>query len=55
MNRVDRREPIVRDDADLERFVETLVTVGWIAEQLKMRSVGNVNTLQYQWQRGTRQ
>jgi hypothetical protein len=28
MNRRDRREPIVRDDADRERFVETLVTVG---------------------------
>jgi hypothetical protein len=43
MNRVDRREPIVRDDADRERFVETLVPEGWIAERLKMRSVANVN------------
>jgi hypothetical protein len=55
MNREDRREPIVRDDADRERFVETLVTVGWIAERLKMRRVANVNTLLYQWRRDTRQ
>jgi hypothetical protein len=26
MNRMDRREPISRDAADQERFVETLVT-----------------------------
>jgi hypothetical protein len=45
MNRGDRREPIFRDDADRERFVETLVTVGWNAEGLRMGSVANVNTL----------
>jgi hypothetical protein len=32
MNRVDRREPISRDPPDQERFVETLVTMGWIAD-----------------------
>jgi hypothetical protein len=32
MNRVDRREPISRDAADQQRFVETLVTLRWIAE-----------------------
>ena len=37
MNRVDWREPIVRDDTDRECFVETLVTVEWISERLKMR------------------
>jgi hypothetical protein len=58
MNRMDRREPISRDAADQERFVETLVTVGWIAEWLKTPSVANVNTPVntplYQWRRDGR-
>jgi hypothetical protein len=33
MNRVDRREPISRDAPDQERFVETLVTLRWIAQR----------------------
>jgi REP element-mobilizing transposase RayT len=33
---------------------ETLVTVGWIAERLKMGSVANANTLLYQWRRDRR-
>jgi len=28
---------------------ETLVTVAWIAQPLRMGSVANVNTLLYQW------
>ena len=28
---------------------ETLVTVAWIAQRLRMGSVANVNTLLYQW------
>jgi hypothetical protein len=55
---MDRREPISRDAADQERFVETLVTVGWIAEWLKTPSVANVNTPVntplYQWRRDGR-
>ena len=31
---------------------ETLVTVSWIAERLRMGSVANVNTLLYQWRQG---
>jgi len=31
---------------------ETLVTVAWIAQRLRMGSVANVNTLLYQWRRG---
>jgi REP element-mobilizing transposase RayT len=42
----------VRIAARLRR--ETLVTVGWIAERLKMGSVANVNTLLYQWRRDRR-
>jgi hypothetical protein len=30
---------------------ETLVTVGWIAERLRMGSVANVNTLLYHWRK----
>jgi hypothetical protein len=55
MNRGDRREPIVRDDADRERFVETQVTAGWIAERSRMGSVANVNTLLYQCPRDGRE
>ncbi|HVR34585.1 MAG TPA: hypothetical protein VMS21_01910 [Methylomirabilota bacterium] len=52
MNRGDRREPISRDDAGRERFVETLVTAGWIAERLRMGSVAIVmNTLLDYWRR----
>jgi hypothetical protein len=47
MNRGDRREPIVKDDADRERFVETRVTAGWIADRPRMGSVANANTLLY--------
>jgi hypothetical protein len=50
----DRREPIVRDAADWERIVETLVTVRWIAERLRMGSVTNVNTLLDHWRRDRR-
>ena len=31
---------------------ETLVTVAWIAQRLRMGSVANVNTLLYQWRQG---
>ena len=31
---------------------ETLMTVAWIAQRLRMGSVANVNTLLYQWRRG---
>ena len=31
---------------------ETLVTVAWIAERLRMGSVANVNTLLYHWRQG---
>jgi hypothetical protein len=33
---------------------ETLVTVGWIAERLRMGSVANVNTLLDPWRRDGR-
>jgi hypothetical protein len=33
---------------------ETLVTVAWIAERLRMGSVANVNTLLYHWRKGRR-
>jgi hypothetical protein len=48
MSQVDLREPISRVAADQERFMETLIKGGWIAERLKTPSVANVNTLQYQ-------
>ena len=52
MNRGDRREPIFQEDAHRQRFIETLVTVAWIAERLQMGSMANVNTLLYPWRQG---
>jgi hypothetical protein len=54
MNQGHRREPIFREDADRERFVEMLVTVGWIADWLRRGSMDNVNTMLESWRRERR-
>ena len=51
--------PAERNKGDREKLKiavrlrrETVVTVAWIAQRLRMGSVANVNTLLYQWRHG---